>query len=726
MIRRESVTFSGLRTQPLASYLGALGVLRILSTQHSRTLGAVFSADGFRIVGISETDAVEFLLDRWRPSPVVTPWNNASGFYTSSKGRLAASAMQSIIADGSERFSLLVETIERVRGLVTDAKYAEAPEGEGKARFIAHLRSVLADEAVAWLDAVAVVDGNDARMMPFLGSGGNEGVLDYSGLFLRSIVDTLLGVRARSERLLRSALFGTPCGDLVERPGGQFDPGSAGGFNTGFGFESKDLPNNPWTFLLLIEGAMVWASAVASRQLGLEVEYRFAVSPFTVRHRAAGYGSASQKDNDPQRVRAEVWVPVWERVATLAEISHFISEGRVDVRGPGASSPRRAEDSLDFADAVATLGVDRGVTSFVRYALIKRRGDSYLALPAGVLPVAWRREADLLRELDRELVVLDQFIARFPSEQGPPAQLSSARRAIDEARFDVAARGGSMTRLVQAIGALEMLLARRDPGKAPQLWRPLGGLSAQWVEACEDRPEVRIAAALASIRSTGDVGPIRNYLAPVDARNPRRYAPAPRAASWIGQDVSDRLANVLSRRLLDAERTGAPRNPTFGTRSVTVDDIASFLAPGATDDGALEELLFGFTWVQHDTVATSPARTGPHALERPAPPLPRSFLLLRLLFSPSGIPGREEPTFLSPDAAILGLLRAGRVREAVSIATRRLRSGNIHARRVTGPDVSVSPELGRRLAAALLIPMKLTRALVEAVKMPDATHSENS
>lgn len=709
----KSVVLRGLQPQPLASYLGALGVLRVLATQWSASTRGAFTREGFAIFGVSEEELLELFSSSWRPSPVLTPWNNASGFYDSSKGRLAAAAMAAIVKAGDPRFAALVASIESVREMIGRAKYTEAPKDEEKAGFIANLRGVLPDEAVAWLDAVAVVEDDDARMMPLLGSGGNEGVLDYSGMFLRSIADTLLGDRARSERLLRSALLGTLCTELVERPGGQFEPGSAGGFNTGPGFETKGLPNNPWSFSLLIEGAQVWASALASRQQGLGTRYRFAVSPFTVRHRAAGYGSASNDDNDPQRVRAEVWVPIWARPAGLAEVSHFIAEGRVDVSGRGG--PKRATDSLDFLDAVASLGVDRGVDAFVRYALIKRRGDAYLALPAGVLPVARRREVDLLRQLDGELDLLDQFFSRFPSEHGPPAQLTSARRAVDEARFEVAARGGraSVTRLVRKLGALEMVLARRDPGKAPQLLRPLGGLGPEWVGACEDTTEVRIAAALASIRKTGGVGPIRCYLAPLDPKQPRKYAAAFRATAWAGMTTADRLASVLSRRVLDAERTGSKRAPTFGTRTVAGDDVAAFLSEGLVDDRAIEELLFGFTWVSHDDAGRA-RMDGP-----PGPPLPRTYATMRLLFAPAGVPFGGERIEIAPDSAILGLLRAGRVGDAVERARHRLRAAGFRPRRVTSESPS-NPELGRRLAAALLIPICESQALAGTVLLPDA------
>jgi CRISPR-associated protein Csx17 len=278
-----------------------------------------------------------------------------------------------------------------------------------------------------------------------------------------------------------------------------------------------------------------------------------------------------------------------------------------------------------------------------------------------------------------------------------------------------------MVRLVRALGALEMVLAHRDPGKAPQLPRPLGGLGFQWVPACGDDAEVRIAAALASIAPTGSAGPLRSYLAPLDPRDPHRYAPAPRALAWTGTDLADRLASVLQRRLLDV-RTHAPdessrrRNPTWGSRHATLDEVATFLTPGLLDDSAIEELLFGFSWVKH---ARDPS---PAHSRHTSSPLPRAYALLKLLFLADDIPRPEGRIRLTPDPAIVPRLRTGRVTEAVDIARRQLAAIGLRPRRVVD-DHMVNATLGRRLAAALLIPVAQTSALLEDALLPNAKNA---
>lgn len=705
---RPAVVCRQLQPQPLASYLGGLGLLRALTSGLGPSTRAAWGQDGLRVEGIDEQELLDFMCRRWPPSPVLSPWNNASGFYPSSKGRLAAAALEAIGASRDERFASLRTTISRVRELVPSA---EAPSDEQKAQFISKLRDELPDEALHWLDAVSISIDGAARMLPLLGSGGNEGVLDYAGLYLRSLQETILHEdQARSLRLLRAAMLGDACSDLVERPGGQFDPGTAGGFNTGPGFESKGLPNNPWAFLLLIEGALMWSSGYASRQVGEQSAYRLAVSPFTVRHVAAGYSSAAKVEDDAAKVRAEIWVPVWTRPASHAEVLRFIAEGRVEVRGP--SGARRARDSFDFADAVSSLGIDRGVGSFVRYAFTKRRGDSYLALPTGVVRVTQRREADLLRQADAPLRELDVFLSRFKGD-GPPPGLSGLRRNINEARFEVASRGGAdaMLRLVRSLGALERVLSRRDPSKEPRLRRPLAGLGSEWVSACGDSPEVRIAAALAAIGRTGRVGPLRAYLSPIDPDQDWKYAPGSRSVAWTGPDLAGRMASVLRRRLLDVQvrKSPDPRNPLWGPRQVGLQDIADFLEPGLLDEALLEDLIFGFSWVE-------PASGGRSVARRPAP-VPRAYAVLKLLFLPHPLQLEGEDQRLSPGSALVPLLLVGRVQAAVELASRMLRVRGFSPRSVVHPSLDDST-FGRRLAAALLIPVSHTSTIAAHALLP--------
>lgn len=524
---------------------------------------------------------------------------------------------------------------------------------------------------------------------------------------------TLLANEPQPE-LLRGFLHGTPTRSLRESAAGMFMLGSAGGANTGPGVENEKLPNNPWQFIFLIEGSLLWAGSLSSQQSGMSSVGRFATSPFTVRHVAAGNSSFDGARDQAGVV--EVWTPVWSRPSSVREIERLLADGRVEVRARSGSM-ERARDALDFADAVGSLGVDRGVESFLRFALLDRRGGSYIAVPAGRLQVRHRSEVDLLRQLDAQLDVLDsQFIRRFKGD-GPPANLRSLRSNVNEARFDVATRGGSdaMVRLVRAVGALERVLARRDPSKDPRLPRPLGGLGLEWIAACGDTPEVRLAAALTSLGRTGGAGGFRSYVSSVSPQKEWEFLPAPRSRSWFGSTLPARLASVLSRRLLDVNAPGKEaaggRNPTWGARQVGIEDIAVFLEPGLIDEVALEELLFGFTWVKQGP-GPKPRIGGPAA-----PPAPREYALLKLLCLPDGVPVGTERVTLKTPPELVPLLIAGRVDDAVRVASAALRARGLKPRRLS-PSHRTDAEFGTRLAAALLFPMFQVDALLRDALLP--------
>ncbi len=96
------------------------------------------------------------------------------------------------------------------------------------------------------------------------------------------------------------------------------------------------------------------------------------------------------------------------------------------------------------------LGVDRGIAGFMRYSLLKRRGDSYIALPAGRFEVKERSESDLVRELNGILETIDSQM------KNPPAEFGSLRRQVDEGMYEVLLRGGedALQDLAASVGRL--------------------------------------------------------------------------------------------------------------------------------------------------------------------------------------------------------------------------------------------------------------------------------
>jgi len=196
---------------------------------------------------------------------------------------------------------------------------------------------------------------------------------------------------AESARWLRAALFGSAAPGLAIRaPVGQFFPGAAGGANATSGFDAPSAVN-PWDFILMIEGALLFAAASVKRMESSDDGAL--VYPFCVRQAGVGYASAAETDE--VEARCEMWLPLWDKPTTLAELRAIFSEGRAQVRG------RNARRGVDFAQAAVTLGVDRGIAAFQRYGFQVRNGLAYFATPLERVIVRRNARVDLLADIEQ-------------------------------------------------------------------------------------------------------------------------------------------------------------------------------------------------------------------------------------------------------------------------------------------------------------------------------------
>src|SRR5258706_13659351 len=79
-----TLTLSGCAPVPLAHYLKALGVLRLVAESSSGdpSAKAAWVADQVRLSSrFDQKELLWFLLRDYRPTPVLAPWNGGSGFY---------------------------------------------------------------------------------------------------------------------------------------------------------------------------------------------------------------------------------------------------------------------------------------------------------------------------------------------------------------------------------------------------------------------------------------------------------------------------------------------------------------------------------------------------------------------------------------------------------------------------------------------------------------------
>lgn len=753
----------GCRPEPLASYLKALGVLRLVASQRDPSARGWWDNDVFVIE--SECDRAElihFFLHDYSPTPIVAPWNGGSGFYEGD----TVTGRDAILADNSPRFEAYRSTIreilsweempgsglslgqltEKLQRAADSARgkklsdyqsllesvnreldrfpeqrerlLAAAPEvapslipggksassslvnaakklrtnvnqlsrSAGKETLIELCRARLSEQALEWIDAVVLMTAEgEAEYPPLLGTGGNDGRFDYTNNQMQRLSELLLPQpQVSAEGMLASALFGDAVDGLRPVASGQYDPGRAGGPNQGCGI-SGSTPYNSWDYILGFEGTPIWASSIVRRS---DTGPGLLSSSFTVRPVSAGYGSSVAAE----QARAEVWAPLWDNPLGLSELRAFFAEGRAEIGG------KRAQDSLQFAEAVRSLGVDRGVREFVRYSMLERRGKSYIALPAGRFYVEHGLSGDFAREVQSRILPIDSWMRVAYKEA--PVSLVSARRAVDIQLMELLARSenDSMTAqrylaVFESIGVLEREIHRRS--NRPKL--PPGGISCKWLSQLPANSlEVRLAASLASVRGGPNSGVLRCHWAPIDPGSPWKYTEPGGRQCWEGPSLAARMAAALRRRILDAQRPEERQSNTHFLKSyvqASLDEAVAFLTC-ATDDKLLENLLFAFSWLKWDDVTS--AVQGWTGRTVSVSYLPREFCLLKLMFNARGQETRANPN-------VINLLLADRVREACELTRQRLFSDG---RAPIAVPFDASRGQGVRLAATLLIPLR--------------------
>ena len=708
------LVLNGCTPEPLMSYLKALGVLRLVSEQADPEARGYWRNDVFVLnsklfVGNPSKDRETletFFLNDYAPTPIIGPWAGGSGFF-SKDNKQAVTALGS---SKSERCKAYREVIKTADSVLVETGVKDKPTLDQKTELLRQLRSELPQEAVQWMDAALILLSDGQAFAPALGTGGNDGRLDFSQNFMVRLV--MLGMHNaapedRAAKWLSNALFGDSMPGLESAAVGQFAPGRAGGPNATQGMEGE-ATDNPWDFVLMIEGALILGGA-AVRRLGVGLDAK-AAFPFTVRASAAGFASSS--DSDAASGRGELWLPLWSRLTTSPELRMLFGEGRAEVAG------RPARDGVDFVRAVASLGVDRGIQQFIRLSLLKRSGKAFLAVPVARLWVRQQESVDLLCQLDPWLL----RYRRACADKNVPPRFKAALRDIEEAIFEFCVYGGPafFQAIVKAIGRAERELARGERFRSDKRLLPVAGLTAGWIQAANDNsPEFEVALALAGIHDReGKIGSLRSNLEPVvvwhseDGRFASKWAEKDRTVVWNSANLSANLAAVLRRRLMDGERSGCTKLPLAATNVAPLDAVSRLLT-GELDEQRIEDLLWGLMLFPQ-----TPGMFKRAVDTAGAPPSPRAYAMLKLLFLPQPLTVNGVFVTIRPEPSIASLLIAGHVGEACRIAMRRLRASglsplpNPHSggvvRDADWQELELLGGNGQRLAGALLVPVSHT------------------
>lgn len=711
-MRHEHI-LGGCTPTPLAHYLKALGILRLVAEQKDPEVAGYWTAEQFVLKTVLAWEELEFFfLEEYRPSPIVAPWNGGSGFYFQEEKLKAVEAdtgkrtktgvrnqateatrtVDLFLASKAVRLAFYREVLATSKKAVQEGGYLEAPKKEEKIRLVTMLRGQLPDASLYWCDAAILLGSQKADFPPLLGTGGNDGNLDFTNNFMQRLVELIdpdSGMpRPASANWLKGALSGQPTQGLVSRAIGQFFPGNAGGPNGTNGFVSNPLVN-PWDYVLMLEGALFFAGSATRR---MENPGHSALScPFTVRMAEGGSGCLGAE----QKARDEIWLPLWRLPANYAELQALFCEGRATV---GRHSVR---DGLDFARALSSYGVDRGIAAFQRYGFLMRSGKAYLATSLGKIPVRRVPEADLLTHLDR-FDWLNRLRSFARSEQAP-GRLRQLVRRLENAIFALTQLGGKqeLQSILVLLGQVQQACALSAKGR--EAVPPVPLLGSDWALKADDQThEFRIACALAGLDD------MRRFLLPIKYDNGKyQWDPGNQHNLWMGSNLIHSLLRVLNHRLIEARRgsrdPGAIATPFSGFSQTDLPAVMAFLR-AETDDTRIALLLNGLV-----NVRLPDSLQKRHALSTLPP---SAYHVLKPLFMPERL--LHDLAVLSPGVGIslpgevISLLESGntfQLERAVAIAWRRLRASGIRLPSHPGRPPSAINFDGPRLAAALMIPI---------------------
>lgn len=723
----------GCAPTPLAHYLKALAILRLVAEQADPGARGWWKDEAFSLAtSLSRDELLRFFLDEYKPTPVLSPWNGGSGFFYDSdvgltpiehstaarlgpfrQGIASARAMSAPLAAAIAHHKAAEDAAKRARRdetLKLAVAAAKAERDVQKAMLLPACRRLWVDGLLEWFDAALVIDSDgDAAWPALLGSGGNDGRLDFTNNAMQHISSLFDcsspagSPTALARALLPSTLFGAAVPGLHPSAAGQFSPGNAGGDNMGSGFEGDSLVN-PWDFVLMLEGCIVFASSVARRTDSGELPQ--ASAPFAVRSTAAGYLSAAIGDDVP---RGEQWMPIWTQPSRFGEVQELFGEGRVRI---GRETATRA---VEVPRALARLGVARGVSSFQRYGYIERNGQANLAVPLG----RWTVSAQPREALVDEVASWAGRLRGVARDERTPKSIASAARLVDESIFAVCRAGadplGWQTLLI-ALGNGEAALLRTprtasDPKKG---LAPLTPLSGAWIDAANDgSAEFRLAIALASqdavFRSKDGevVASVRGHWMPIDHSHPsRRPARFATGASGLAADPDVVCAGRdLERDCIALVMRRVQMAPALKTRGLglvganccraSLADVMAFL-DGTVDDARVLSLarpLMAVKWWEQRSSIEHPSPASPDA----------AYAILRIahLSGPLRREGGDVCVQLDPEP--VARLSAGDVAGAVAVCLRRLRSSGLTPTvRIVAGDAARA----RRLAASLAFPIR--------------------
>lgn len=656
----------GCTPEPLGNYLKALGVFRLVAEQADPNARAwwdngVFALGGTRFV--STDKLIEWLHSECAYTAFLAPWSTNTGWGQGGKRDAGGVALKKLLSDGlprTERFRSAANGLVRTVSPGLSRKADQLPvemqavtewvDHRSEAEIIAALRNNVCEPwLISWLDSVAGVQTRRQdwtlfrRWFPLFAKGGAEGSGNYIVRQQEYLADSFCENPTNGVARLRASLTGSAVSNMLEnnKLAGLFFPGFRGDPNIGQSFTGETRVN-PWDFILLLEGFLLFSSA-ATRRLG--ATRGDASFPFYCEASLGGTHSIGLREipeADKSISSGEIWCPIWKRPIQYETLQSLFSEGRFQ------AGDRTAYKAAQFALAVTRFGCDRGINAFARYGLIRRSG-SYgrqdrtvpLGVSLGIYPVVPSNELSLLQPLIDFDVQLSGGNIALGAGNNHPARLLTARVEYEELLFTAIARSGGTTRdlspIHDALLASALALSRlvrefaitkgkirsgkgREARVPDRPNAPLPHLLPEkWLklEPSAHVREYRLARAIASIASWGErkregqsvsaVEALRANLLPVTRQGHSwRWDQTSRSAVWVrGATLFDNLAAVLRRRLIDASKGKGEGLPLWSAYGAGFGDLLA-LWNGEVNEERLGDLIHALALI--DTGTWSPER----------------------------------------------------------------------------------------------------------------------
>ena len=709
------IRLGGCSTKVALLYLKSLGIFRAVARHRNGGdpgARARWDGDTFVLDTVLGRDGLaEFFASKYRPLPLVSPWNLRSGFHSSN------TAVEKIRQSNSERLEQYRQVISKTFCALNDVFGAgsypcSAPGGDHDANsaleykvpeksalhkkkdeILEHARNTLPDDVIEWIDAAFVMTASGKWTAgPILGSGGVDGKTEMSATYMKYVLECLTGSdkdESNARSLVRNALFDSDAAlrskNMIVGP---FFPGAFAAFATGPPSDDQYTLLNPWDYILAMEGMTFFGGGVSRRG-----ERGYAAFPFSVKLSHAGFGTASGGENGDGKDSAEVWFPLWGMPATYGELRHVFYEGLVQ-------SNRMPTTGVGMAVALANYGAMRGISAFERYGMFKRKGRDHHLVSVGRIHAGDARGGGrVIQEIEPWLDAVRAKGEQLAAKKGSlPSSVESALRSADDAILWYC-QDRSPQRLQDVLVALGRL--DRQIATSPRLkLRPLGRLSGGWLVACNTHtPEYRLAASLASIYAKNY--PVRCNLEPVtvpdDARKPVEWHAASTTVAWGRGGLVRNLVSVLGRRCVDGRGKYARGVETVGVNDIPdgnsatrrrdlivplgsrvfapVADIVRFVE-GDVDDALIHDLLLPLSAIQYREETSMNQMYDDVEVFRVPRDVPESYISLKANFPP--VEPRVRGTGLVFESALIGLLRAGNGARAVDVAKRRLRISGYH------------------------------------------------